>query len=47
MTVFCVRTNGFKKGREFSDKGEFDRFVDLLGDRLERLWVEVREVGKK
>jgi len=46
MKIFCVRTSGYKNGREFSDKNEFDRFVDLLGDRFWKLWFEVKEVKK-
>jgi hypothetical protein len=46
MKVFCVRTEGYKTPVEFFTREEYVRFIDLLGDKLERLWVEVRETKK-
>lgn len=46
MKIFCVRTLGYKTAVEFITVEEYRRFVDLLGDKLERIWVEVREVTK-
>jgi len=43
MKVFCVRTQGYKTQVEFMSKEEFARFIDLLGDRLKRIWVEIKE----
>jgi hypothetical protein len=44
MKVFCVRTRGYKTPVEFFSKEEFVRFIDLLGDRFERLWFEVKDL---
>lgn len=42
MKVFRVRVKGYKTAVEFFDKKDFDRFVDSLGDKLDNLWVEVK-----
>lgn len=48
MKVFCVRTQGYKTALEFDTKQDYVNFIDKLGDRLERIWVEVKdlEMGK-
>jgi len=46
MKVFCVRTRGYKTPVEFYSREDFVRFIDLLGDKVEQLWVEVKEVKK-
>jgi len=46
MKLFCVRTEGFKTVVELPTVEKYREYIDLLGDRLEWIWVEVKETVK-
>jgi hypothetical protein len=46
MKVFAVRTQGYKTRIEVLSKAEFDKIIDDLGDCLEFVIAEVKEIGK-
>jgi hypothetical protein len=47
MKVFYVKIEGYKTVVSFISQEDFERFIDSVTDGLERLWVEVKEVGKQ
>jgi len=46
VKVFCVRVKGYKTAIEFFSRRDYENFVDVLGDKLANVWVEVKEIRK-